>query len=52
VERIKFLMTDDFTNQGAGLDRCRADEKDYELVQTYLGMRSRSRWKPRFDQIA
>jgi NitT/TauT family transport system substrate-binding protein len=38
-ERIKFLMTDDFTTTKAlgWIDGDRM-KKDYELVQTYLGM--------------
>ena len=38
-ERIKFLMTDDFTTTKAlgWIDPGRM-RKDYELVQTYLGM--------------
>src|ERR1700716_969159 len=38
-ERIKFLMTDDFTTTKAlgWIDAARM-KKDYELVQTYLGM--------------
>ena len=38
-ERIKFLMTDDFTTTKAlGWIDAERMKKDYELVQTYLGM--------------
>jgi NitT/TauT family transport system substrate-binding protein len=38
-ERIKFLMTDDFTTSKAlGWIDPERMKKDYELVQTYLGM--------------
>ncbi len=38
-ERIKFLMTDDFTTSKAlGWIDAERMKKDYELVQTYLGM--------------
>src|SRR4029450_11536821 len=38
-ERIKFLMTDDFTTSKAlGWIDGERMKKDYELVQTYLGM--------------
>jgi len=38
-ERIKFLMTDDFTtNRALGWIDAERMKKDYELVQTYLGM--------------
>ena len=38
-ERIKFLMTDDFTTTKAlGWVDAERMKKDYELVQTYLGM--------------
>ena len=38
-ERIKFLMTDDFTTiKGLGWIDAERMKKDYELVQTYLGM--------------
>jgi NitT/TauT family transport system substrate-binding protein len=38
-ERIKFLMTDDFTTTKAlGWIDGERMKKDYELVQTYLGM--------------
>jgi NitT/TauT family transport system substrate-binding protein len=48
-ERIKFLMTDDFTTTTAlgWIDAGRMN-KDYELVQNYLGMESRRRWKGLF----
>ena len=38
-ERIKFLMTDEFTTTKAlGWIDAERMKKDYELVQTYLGM--------------
>ena len=38
-ERIKFLMTDEFTTtKGLGWIDAARMQKDYELVQTYLGM--------------
>jgi NitT/TauT family transport system substrate-binding protein len=38
-ERIKFLMTDEFTTtKGLGWIDAERMKKDYELVQTYLGM--------------
>ena len=38
-ERIKFLMTDDFTTSKAlGWIDAERMKRDYELVQTYLGM--------------
>ena len=39
LERIKFLMTDEFTTtKGLGWIDGERMKKDYDLVQTYLGM--------------